>query len=361
MNRLKLACAGLLIAVLTTSCARVAPDEIGVRTKNLAWGKGIVPEDQSPGYHRFLWPLDSWHRFPSTVQSIRFALQADLTGRGVGAPIELTSAEGDRVVISAEVLFCIAEGGAHKVLQDSGSGDRFREVAQGLAQDAARALFGKLRTEEFYDVRHREAVRRELVSLLSERLAARHMELVDFLVETIEFGPGYEALIRTKKVADQKVELEIAKTKAAEERAKVTLVKTQTEIRLNGLQKQADITMMKLQSEMNLKIAGLNAEAEKHASEHRANGILYQGLKEAEGTRVTKAAEAASTRLKNKALVGDGGRNLVALETVKGLNLPEMTIPSDGYPWLNPLDMATRFGGGDGNQPASRDVREPAP
>lgn len=334
-----------LVALLSASCARIGPDETGVRSKNLGPGKGIEPEDKGPGYHRFLWPLDSWQRFPSTVQSIRFTQQRDLTRTGATGSIELTSDDGDRVVIAAEMLFHIQEGAAHKVLQDSGSGDRYREVAAGLAQDAARALFGRLGTEAFYNVERRDEIRRELVSLLRERLAARHMELVDFLLESIEFGSNYESLIKTKKIADQKVELEKAKSRAAEERGKVTLVRTQTDIRLKALQKEADIAMMKQRTDTELKVAGFNAEAAKYAAERSADGALYQGKRNAEGTRVTKAAEAESTRLKNDALIGEGQRNLVALETVKALNLPDIVIPSDGYPWLSPREMIRRFGG----------------
>lgn len=348
-----------LAALLSASCARIGPDETGVRTKNFAPGQGIVPQDQGPGYHRFMWPLDSWQRFPSTVQSIRFTQQHDLTHAGATGPIELTSADGDRVVISAEVLFHIQDGAAHKLLQDSGTGDRYREVAAGLALDGARALFGRLGTEHFYDVEQREGIRRELVSLLRERLAARHMQLVDFLLESIEFAPNYEALIKAKVVADQKVELERAKTRAAEERGKVTLVKTQTEIRLRELQQVTDIAMMKQRTETDMRIAGFTGQAAKYTIERSADGALYQGQKEAEGIRVTKSAEAESTRLKNEALIGDGGRNLVAREAVKGLNLPEMVIPSDGYPWLNPREMVRRLGGEDEPSAAKPDEAEP--
>jgi len=359
MKRIRLQSILILGALLTAGCARIGPDETGVRTKNFGKDKGIVSKDQGPGYHRFLWPLDSWQRFPSTVQSIRFTQQRDLTSAGATGPIELTSVDGDRVVIAAEVLFHIAEGAAHKVLQDSGSGERYREVAGGLAQDAARALFGRLRTEEFYNVARREKMRGELMLLLRRRLGARDIELVDFLLESIEFPPNYEALIKTKKVADQKVDLEKAKSRAAEERGKVTLVRTQTDLRLAAMQKEADIAMMKQRTDTDLKAAGFNVGATQYAAERTADGAHYQGLKHAEGIRVTKAAEAASTQLINEALVGNGGRNLVARETVKGLNLPEMVIPSDGYPWLSPREMVRRLGGEDEPATAERGAAAP--
>lgn len=345
MKRLRSGMLLVLTACLTAACARVGPDEVGVRTRNVAPGKGIVPEDQGPGYYRFLWPLDSWQRFPSTVQSIRFGHRPHRRVADDGPPLEVTSADGDRVTVSAEVMFRIADGSAHRVLQDSGSGARYREVARGLALDAARALLGRLRTEDFYNVSRREEVRAEMRVLLAQRLASRHMELVDFLLDTIEFAPDYEGLIRTKKVADQQVELERARSRAAEETGKVALVRTMTDVRLQALQREADIEMMKRRTDTDLQIAGLNADAEKYATERMADGFLVQGLKEAAGIRATRAAEAESLRLKNEALTGDGARNLVAQETVLGLNLPDMVISSDGYPWLSPHEMVETFGG----------------
>jgi len=334
----------LLLTLLGAACTRIGPDEIGVRTRNFAPGEGIVQADQRPGYHRFLWPLDSWHRFPSTVQTLRFAPQRDMLERTAG-PIEITSADGDRVALSVEMLVRIADDSAHRVLQDSGSGDRFLDVARGLGVDAARAFFGRLRTEEFYDVERRETARREIIEQLGPRLDSRHMELVAFLVEGVEFGPNYEALIRAKKVADQQVELERSRSRAAEARGRVEMIRTETEIRLRAMQKEAEIAMLEIGTDANLRIGGLNAEAEQYTSQRRADADRYRGLKEAESTRVTKTAEAESIRLRNEALTGSGGRNLVAMETVKGLNLPQMNIASDGYPWLSPREMVTRFGG----------------
>ena len=52
---MKAALAQTLLAVtgvvLATGCARIKPDEIGVRTVNLGGGEGIEQRDFPPGYH----------------------------------------------------------------------------------------------------------------------------------------------------------------------------------------------------------------------------------------------------------------------------------------------------------------------
>ena len=325
-------------------CAKIKPDEIGVRTRNFGSEEGIVPEDYAPGYHRFLWPLDTWNRFPSTVQRLRFAKDNQGAWMAENAALQLTSADGDHVGMNAEVFFRLAEGQAHHVLQDSGAGEKYKEVVRGLAQDAVRLLFGQLKTEAFYAETKREAAREEAVKTMRDRLKPRGIELVDFLVESVEFEPNYENLIRQKKLADQRVELEKAKSKAAEQRAKVQRIAADTAIRLQKIENETAIQIGGKTLELNLKMNGLKAEAEKYASGVNADAALYKTEKETEGQRLVKTAEAEGSQRLNEALIGEGGRNLVALEAVKKLNLGEITFSSPGYEWFNPHEMALQLG-----------------
>lgn len=344
-----IALAATLLVTATAGCTKIEPDEIGVRTVNFGDNEGIVQQDYEPGYHRYVWPLDTWHRFPSTVQRVQFHrhTQGRLRDASEHDPLQVTSADGDRVAVSAAVFFRIAENSAHRVLQDSGPGDRFRAVVSNLAQDAARVVFGRLGTEDFYDEDRRKAARDEALDLLKERIEPRGMELVDLLVESIEFEPNYENLIKEKKVADQRVELEKSKARAAEEKGKVDLIKVQTTAMLRKLEKQADATISQMELENNARIAALHAQAGHYATEKRADGDLYTNEKKAEGTRLLGQAEAEGTHRLSGAMDGEGSRNLVALEAVRNIHLGEITFPSIGYEWFNPIAMALRIGGGE--------------
>lgn len=341
-------CSGLILSS-AAGCIKIEPDEIGVRTLNVGGDEGIVKKDYGPGYHRYLWPLDTWHRFPSTVQRIQF--HKDTRARTQVAmkndALQVTSADGDRVAVSAEVFFRIRDDAAHRVLQDSGSGDRYLGVVSNLAQDAARFVFGRLGTEDFYSVQRREAARLEAISLLSERLEPRGIELVDLLVESIEFEPNYENLIKQKKIADQRVELEKAKARAAVEQGNVARIRVETTAALNKLEKETDAAITAMELENKAKMAALGAEANRYATERRADADLYASEKKAEGLRLAGQAEAEGTLHLNRAMEGDGSRNLVAMEAVRSINLTEITFPSIGYEWFNPFDMALRIGAGE--------------
>ena len=327
-----------------TGCARIKPDEIGVRTRNFGMGEGIVPADYKPGFHRFLWPLDSWQRFPSTVQRIRFAKNSQETWAPQGEPLQITSADGDKVTLEAEVFFKIAEGEAHQVLQESGPGERYKEIVRGLALDEARVHFGQLNTESFYDVASREKVRLKAAAVLRDRLVPRGIELVDLLVTSVEFDPNYENLIKQKKLADQRVELEKAQGKAAEETGKVAKIAAETAAKVQKIERETDAEVTHKTTDLNLAMGTLRAEAEKFASGVKADADLYKNQHDAEGTLLLKSAEAEGSRRMNEALMGEGGRNLVALEAVKKLTVNEVTFPSVGYDWFNPYEMALRLG-----------------
>jgi regulator of protease activity HflC (stomatin/prohibitin superfamily) len=333
----------VVVLLVTTGITKIEPDEIGVRTLNIG-SVGIVPEDYKPGYHRAIWLLDTWNRFPSSVQRVRFAKEAASSAVWQGGELQLTSADGDRVVITAEVIFRIADGLAHKVLQDSGPGDRYKNVVRALAQDATRVSFGRLRTEQFYNEGSRDEARKEAVSLLQGRLRPRGIELVDVLVESIEFDPNYEGLIKQKKIADQQVELQKAKTKAAEEKGKVDKIKVETAVKVQTIEREGEAEITRLKTETELQMAALAGQAAKYATERKADGGLYDDQRKAEGTRLVKLAEAEGTQRLNSALCGEGGRNLVALEAAKSINLADVTFPSMGYEWFNPIEMAWRLG-----------------
>lgn len=337
----------LVVLLLAVGCTRIGPEETGVRSVNLGPNKGIVPKDFGPGYHRYLWPLDSWNRFPSAVQHMRFAPRPPgpvVDGIVFAEALQVTSADGDRVTMHADVFYRIADEAAHQVLQDSGPGDRYVGVVQTLAQDATRVVFGRLQTEDFYHQERRESARAEGVTLLQKRLGMRGIELIDLLVESLEFDPNYEKLIKEKKIADQRVELEKALARAAAQEGLVARIRVETTAKVQQVARELQSRMIEINAETDLLVTRLEAEAERYAVERRAEADLHFDRQKARGQEAILRAEAEGTRRLNEALAGEGGGNLVALEAVRHLNLTEVTFPSLGVDWLNPHEMARRIG-----------------
>ena len=71
-------------------------------------------------------------------------------------------------------------------------------------------------------------------------------------------------------------------------------------------------------------------------TEAESTAELYGSQKEAQGILLLKDAEAQGEALRRQALSGEGGRFLVALETVKSIKLGEIAVSTQ---LVNPLDL----------------------
>ena len=131
----------------------------------------------------------------------------------------------------------------------------------------------------------------------------------------------------------------------------------ETVAKVSKVDHETDAEITAKTTEMNLKIGGIKAEANKVATTINADANLYKAEREAEGQKAQKQAEAEGTQRLNEALVGEGGRNMIALEAAKKLTLTDITVPSGGYDWFNPHDMAIHLGASD--EPAGTNAAGP--
>lgn len=353
-SKLPLRIAALGLALLASAgCARIKPDEVGIKTVNIGPGKGIVPRDYDPGYQWNLWPLHSWDRLPRTVQRLDFTKQTTGLPDPRKGPLLVKSAGGDSVQIDAVVFYRLKDGEAHKTLQRFRTVESYEAHVRERAANAGRAVFGRLQTEEFSDPEPRERVRLQAVELLRANLAEVGIELIDLLVEKIEFDAEYENLIKQKKLADERVNLERSKARAAEERGKVNKIRSETTGKTERIARDKELQMAQLDTETSLREQALRAEAERYATVKRAEADRYKAERQAEATLLRNAVEAEGARSMNEALSGPGGGNLVARQAARNLQLNEVSFPSYGYDWFNPKSMAERLG-------AEADVEPPA-
>jgi regulator of protease activity HflC (stomatin/prohibitin superfamily) len=323
-----------LVALVAGSLIRIGPDEIGVRSDNFGFsGRGIVQRDFGPGWHLNLPVVHTWTVFPGRVR--RMELTKDPRHRSpIGRDALLVqSNDGDRVMLDVALYYRITPGRAHRLLQDSGAADAHVPILESLTRDSLRAAFGKLGTEQFYDPAMRHDGTAKALVALREALAPRHLEMVEIMIEDIEFDPKYEQKIKDKKLNDQKVELSKAQARAAAEGAKVAAIRITTE-------RQVKL----IKTEATAEAAAIRAEAEKAASARRAETDLYRQRHVAKGILARTAAEADVKRAKTRALVGSGGANLAALEAVKRLKIDSITFPTAGRDWFDVREMASRLG-----------------
>jgi hypothetical protein len=322
------------LCLLLGAVLRIGPDEVGVRTDNFGFaGRGIVQQDFGPGWHLNIPFVHTWNVFPARTR--RLELSKDPRHRSAlgSEALLVQSSDGDRVMLDIDIFFRIKTGSAHLLLQDAGAGDAHVRVIASLARDRLRAVFGTLKTEQFYDPVARYQKSREALALMRKALESRFIEVVDVLNQDVEFEPKYEQKIKDKKLADQNVELDKAQMRAAIERAKVANVNIETARQVKLIEATASAEAGRIE-----------AEGRKYGAEKKGDADLYRDQLQAKGDLAIAQAEARVKQEKTRALMGSGGANLAALEAVKNLKVESITFPTAGRDWFDVHEMATRLG-----------------
>jgi regulator of protease activity HflC (stomatin/prohibitin superfamily) len=312
-------CVVVLLAVgVRYSFVRIGPDEVGIKSNNVGT-RGIVQEDFGPGLHLGLPFFHTWTVLPARIRKVEMTknpLQRSALGKEA---LIVQSSDGDRVMLDLNIMFRIHPGDAHRLLQDSGAGDGHVNVILNLASDRLRAIFGTLKTEEFYDSDKRHAKSREALLALQKALAPRFIDVVDVLILDFEFEPKYEEKIREKKLADQRSEL--AKSEATANQKKVIAA---------NAKKDADAK---------------KAEAGRVAATTKAGADLYRSEQQAKGTLAKAHADAQVKAAKTEAMGAGGGSNYIALEAANNLNIGQIVLPTTpSQVWFDVAEMAKKLG-----------------
>jgi regulator of protease activity HflC (stomatin/prohibitin superfamily) len=204
---------------------------VGVRTQEygIFGSQGVVQKDFGPGWHRDLGPIDSWRFFESTIQTLemtRDASRGSVRGRD---DVRIQSADGYTVSVDVTVKYRIQEGKAHKLYEDTGSKEKYKVIVRNEAEKACLALFGQMKTEDFYNPDVRRTRQEEVKKRLADSLEDNYVEVFDVLMRDVTFDPEYEKKIQRRKLADQEVELNKSMGKAEQMRGKTQVIEAETQ------------------------------------------------------------------------------------------------------------------------------------
>jgi len=229
-----------------------------------------------------------------------------------GSDVELDLTVQYQLLTSAEDI--------RKVVSDSGTGDAYKNKwIRDYARSICRNTFGELTTEQFYDSAMRGEKARKATDILNERLNPFAIHIVTIIPEEFRFYEEYEEKIKLKKLADQSVEAETSKARAAREsmarmRVEATKAKDVFVEAYTGSMREIIVT-----AEAEAQKARENAEAYAIKTRVNAEAQKYQMEKEASAILATKKAEAEGLAQMANALKGDGGVNIVKMEYAKKL------------------------------------------
>jgi len=253
---------------------RVPVGMVGVRTN--VWTTGLVEEDFMPGWHRDLGPMHQWALFDSTVQTLEMSEKKYHSTRGREALI-LKTADGYDVILDVTVKYRIKDKEAHKMYQQKGPGDAYKRTFEENALEACRAIFGKMKTEDFYNPEEKAAKTGDALTMLQGEGAAISVEVLEILIRDVRFDPGYERKIKDKKLADQEALLNKSKALAAEQKGITKKIEAGTEAMIQEIQAQKKAALVQMQAELTKVIAKINGEAHVYETETKSGGITVFG------------------------------------------------------------------------------------
>jgi hypothetical protein len=329
--------------------AKVPADKIGVRTQEFAFfgKKGIVAHDyDSPGWYRNIWLVDRWYFFDRRVQSLRMLLPVGSPVKGEEAPaLRVKSDDGSDVTVNLRVKFRIRHGEGHLLLAKLGSNeDRYKRLVANESTDACRIEFGKIRTEDFYNPTEREKVATKVHKRLQSKLKERHIEVVDILISQITFDPQYEQKIKSKKLADQDVLVSNSRGIAERFKGDTQVVKAETQAKLKKIKAEEQLAEAKLRGTNSVVVTEILEDAKAFAVKRRADAELLLQNSKAEADLLIKRAEADGEKARVKAMIGGGGRIMVALEAARNLKIRKVDFSSLGTDILDVEGMAHKLG-----------------
>lgn len=349
LNRIALAVIVLTVLALFLRglTIKIEPGQTGVLTKE--WTGGLEERDFGPGYRWDVGPLHTWHVFDTTVQTMHMnrskeRARVNPAGTQVFEPLLVKSSDGATVTVDLSIKYQIEPGRAWRVYQENGPGDSYKEKVRNEAINVLRISLGRLSTEQFYDPEIRRETAGKMEEALGKSLANMHVRLVVILIRDVQFEEAFEQRIKEKTLAQQDVELQTAQTTAADFRGRTRKIEAETEAKVVVIQQEKEKTITQMRAENHKKVEQLRSETARAVAQVRSDADLFTSIKEAEGVKLLREAEARGQALRREAVSGEGAKVLVALEMARGLNLGAMTVSTQA---LDPLDLEgllRRFG-----------------
>lgn len=291
--------------LLGTGCSArtTGPTEVGVRTHRLL-GPGIEPHVYPPGGTYLFAPgLADWATFDIALQNLA------MTGAEPGEPaVEFKTLDGNDIRVSVTVSWRIEPKMAPQLLELIGpSTQSVRErLVRPVCRSIVRDILNELRAEEYYRAELRFAKAEKARARLAAELQPEGILIEQVLLGTHHFNPGYEEVLRQRKLAEQsrdRLRSETAAAQAAQLRD------------LEHASGTARITVTQARGEAAQQLIAADRQ-------------LYEHEREARALFAEKSAAATALSRQRQALSGRGGRSALKLRVADSLrDTPILVVP----------------------------------
>lgn len=327
---------------------RVEPGTIGVEQVNFGGG-GIVAQDFGTGLHFGIRGYHSWHTIDGRTQVVSFGWSAEPQDAD---HMKVRTADGNYVRIGLAVPFNVIPGQAHLLVEEGMKGT-YRQRVQATIEKVLATEFGRLRTEEFWNLDLRSACVAAALPRLNRELSVLHVEAQDVLIENFRFNPEYEDRLQQVQLDSLRTIVDATRNAVESEQNKID--KTQREIEHAA----SDLTLeLKRQIDAEndagrRRIEAKLADARYYDQTVRARGETEFQRLVSEGERLVAQAEEARIADENRGYSSRGGRLLLAREAAENLRISHVTLNSNDprSPSCLDVDELVRLLVGSGSAP----------
>lgn len=345
-------CIGFLII-------KVEITEVGVKTVNWGITRGVVQKDYRPGWHRYIRTIEAWDKYDVTIQRLiltRDALTPEGKIENRALPIRL--ADDYEAKVDIIVQYKIKKGKAHKIRQEIGPGDDYKQLVEHETKAVARNILGKMVERDLYTPEEKRKRAEEAKQQLAIRLQAYHVDVITWLILDVEYDPYLTRKIQNTKIADLNDQLHTLTAKAVEKRGITQTIDAETEAIAQTIRSDKNAEIVMLGSEVDKKVVDMIADANKFLIEKVAEGHHYKEERRAAGELLVDQAIAIGESMRRQAMTGMGGDLIVALEAARNINLGDIMVSTQVIDLLDIEKMINKLGAGRSDKPAPKELPE---
>ena len=288
---------------------RVSGTEVGIKVNNVTGDITVIAESGTNIYNGL---LNSFHLLDMTVQRLEMVADPNRGERSNRDDLRIKTVDGSDVFLDLTINYQLRRDMVEEVVTTSGLGDAYKyKWVRDYSRSVCRAVFGEMTTEEFYDASVRNEKAQEAMEELNQLLKPYGIEVSSVIAEKFSFHPEYEERIRAKKLADQEVEEQISKAKAADQNQIFRVVEATKKKEVFLATYSGEMQKLIVEATANAQRDVLDAEAYVIDTQLGADATFYQRDKNSQAILVKAKAEGEALTALANAYEGIGGMNLV--------------------------------------------------
>ncbi|CAA6695428.1 Unannotated [Lentimonas sp. CC19] len=295
--------------LVTFRVQRVSGTEVGIKVNNVTGDITVIAESGTNIYNGL---LSTFHLLDMTVQRLEMVSESGRGQRSGRDDLRIKTVDGSDVFLDLTINYQLRRDMVESVVTTSGLEDAYKyKWVRDYSRSVCRSVFGEMTTEEFYDASVRDQKAQLAMVELNELLKPYGIEVSSVIAEKFSFHKEYEERIRAKKLADQEVEEQVSKAKAARQNQIFREVEATKKKEVVLASYDGEMQKLLVEATANAERDIRNAEAYVIDTQLGADANFYQRDKNAKAILVTAQAEGEALTAMAQAYEGIGGVNLV--------------------------------------------------